>query len=79
MSEEDYIGFALHQEQLLERQWLEQSKDCTIRKVERSSLESDFTYGVLYSTEFAEERRWYKSEEKRDKYFNKLMQERDNE
>ena len=32
MSEEDYIGFALHQEELLERQWLEQSKDCTIRK-----------------------------------------------
>tara|TARA_R100000935_G_scaffold11787_1_gene23506 strand:- start:237 stop:476 length:240 start_codon:yes stop_codon:yes gene_type:complete len=79
MSENDDMLYALHNEELLQRQQLELKKNCTIRKLGRSSLESDFNYGVLYSTEFAEERRWYKSEEKRDKYFNKLMQERDNE
>tara|TARA_R110001599_G_C11918788_1_gene628280 strand:+ start:344 stop:583 length:240 start_codon:yes stop_codon:yes gene_type:complete len=79
MSEEDYIGFALHQEQLLERQRLELKKNCTIRKLQQSSLESRFNYGLLYSTEFAEERRWYTTEEKRDEEFKKLMQERDNE
>ena len=79
MSEEDYIGFALHQEQLLERQRLELKKNCTIRKLQQSSLESRFNYGLLYSTEFAEERRWYTTEEKRDEEFKKLMQERDSE
>ena len=79
MSEEDYIGFALHQEQLLERQRLELKKNCTIRKLQQSSLKSRFNYGLLYSTEFAEERRWYTTEEKRDEEFKKLMQERDNE
>ena len=79
MSEEDYIGFALHQEQLLERQRLELKKNCTIRKLQQSSLESRFNYGLLYSTEFAEERRWYTTEEKRDEEFKKLMQERNDE
>ena len=76
MSENDDMMYSLHNEELLQRQRLELKKNCTIRKLQQSSLESRFNYGLLYSTEFAEERRWYTTEEKRDEEFKKLMQER---
>ena len=76
MSENDDMMYALYNEELLQRQWLEEKSDCEIYKLRR--WEDPFPYGIHYSNKFAEEKKWYLSEDKRDQEFKKLMKERDN-
>ena len=75
MSENDDMMYALYNEELLQKQWLEEKSDCEIYKLRR--WDDPFPYGVHYRTEFAEEKKWYMSEEARDREFKKLMRERD--
>lgn len=75
MSENDDMMYALYNEELLQKQWLEERGDCELIKLRR--WDDPFPYGVLYRTEFAEERKWYKSEDRRDQEFKKLAKERD--
>tara|TARA_R100000742_G_C4231926_1_gene53305 strand:- start:266 stop:499 length:234 start_codon:yes stop_codon:yes gene_type:complete len=76
MSENDDMMYALYNEELLQKQWLEEKSDCEIYKLRR--WEDPFPYGIHYRTKFAEEKKWYMSEDKRDQEFKKLMKERDN-
>ena len=74
--EEDLLQqLALHNEELLEKQLLEQKSDCEIYKLRRWG--DPFKYGIHYRTKFAEEKKWYLEEGTRDREFKKLMKERD--